>query len=421
MTDRPTEITAVLTRSDDDDSIDGRQSSSRRKSKRGFTITPRLTCFLCVCYFITLGAAVFLGFFLYWALHAVEGSGITLPFLGDVGQGNPGGGTVRNDSGGGGVAGLPTVGDAPIVEEAAVVGGPSAETTDGLYAVSYAPSAMPSTLYPTTAPSAFPSASPTASTAPTVSSSATPSLAPTGTPGCPDTLTRSVMLDEGNGLELRFEVVEYTGEKNRERGGLFCAQLLYTGEAAWLGLALSEATRNPQFGRKEAIIGMPNVDSVAAVSDGKGGAAAVGHQVAGAPDDGPAFVNPGKYDIPAGGVDGYSGPALGQLVPPERQTLVDARCTYVDTNIQGMPRYTVLEFTKYLAEPRTFGEIEIDPYDLTLILYAVAPLDDGGGGFDGNPDWEVSYTRLLEGPQQRRSGEYIRRRRRKDDGEAFHN
>ena len=243
-----------------------------------------------------------------------------------------------------------------------------------------------------------------------------PSLVPTGTPGCPETLTRSVMLDESNGLELRFDVVEYTGEKNKEHGGLFCAQLLYTGEAAWLGLALSEARRNPQFGRKEAIIGIPNLDSVAAVADGSG-AAAVGHQMAGAFDGGPAFMNPGKYVIPAGGVDGYNGPALQQLLPPERQTLMDARCTYVDTNIQGVPSYTVLEFTKYLSEPRTFGEIEIDPYELTLILYAVAPLDDGGGEFDGNPDWEVSYMRLLEGPQQRRSGDYIRKRRRKNNAE----
>jgi len=97
---------------------------------------------------------------------------------------------------------------------------------------------------------------------------------------------------------------------------------------------------------------------------------------------------------------------------------MDADCTYVDTNIQGVPRYTVLEFTKHLVEPRTFGEIEIDPYELTLILYAFAPLDGGDGEFDGNPDWQISYTRFLEGPQQRRSGEYVRKRRRGNDGET---
>ena len=415
MTDRPTSITAVLTNtgSEDEDSIDERPSSSMRKSK-GFTITPRTTCFLCICYFITLGGAVFLGFFLHWAFLTVEGSGTgfgpRMQFSAEDGQANPGDGTIRNDDvGRGGDAG----------GDAIVVGGSTAESTTGLYEVSsYAPSAMPSTSYPTTTPSAFPSSPPTISTAPTVSSSATPSLVPTGTPGCPDTLTRSVTLDETNGLELRFEVVEYTGEKNKEHGGLLCAQLLYTGEAAWLGLALSEARRNPQFGRKEAIIGIPNMASVAAVSDGSGAAGAgVGHQMAGI-DGGPAFVNPGKYDIPAGGVDGYNGPALGQLLPPERQTLMDAACTYVDTNIQGVPRYTVLEFTKHLVEPRTFGEIEIDPYELTLILYAFAPLDGGDGEFDGNPDWQISYTRFLEGPQQRRSGEYVRKRRGENDGET---
>ena len=72
----------------------------------------------------------------------------------------------------------------------------------------------------------------------------------------------------------------------------------YEGNAGWLGFAFSGASRDPSFGRKEAIIGIPGVTTlVAAASDGD---VSVGQQVGTSVLDGPQLVNPGKYEIPAG-------------------------------------------------------------------------------------------------------------------------
>ena len=79
-------------------------------------------------------------------------------------------------------------------------------------------------------------------------------------------------------------------------GGLLCVFLEYKGAAGWLGFALSEASRDPAFGRKEAIIGLPGVMSSVAVATES---AHLGQQNAPV-GGGPPFANPGKYEIPAG-------------------------------------------------------------------------------------------------------------------------
>jgi hypothetical protein len=54
-----------------------------------------------------------------------------------------------------------------------------------------------------------------------------------------------------------------------------------------------------------------------------------------------------------------------------------------------------MSFAKYLEED---GEIEIDPFGSTLLLYAVSvPLDDGSGEYDSNPDWKSTFVTFLDG------------------------
>jgi hypothetical protein len=65
------------------------------------------------------------------------------------------------------------------------------------------------------------------------------------------------------------------------------------------GFAVSGASRDPAFGRNEAIIGIPGVTTLVAVAP-PGTDVAVGQQVGTGMQDGPTLVNPGKYEIPAG-------------------------------------------------------------------------------------------------------------------------
>ena len=53
-----------------------------------------------------------------------------------------------------------------------------------------------------------------------------------------------------------------------------------------------------------------------------------------------------------------------------------------------------MSFAKYLREP---DEIEIDPFESTLLLYAVSTLDDDGGDYyEGNPEWKYTYLTFLD-------------------------
>jgi hypothetical protein len=189
-------------------------------------------------------------------------------------------------------------------------------------------------------------------------------------------------------LTLYYETVIYPSHPT---GGLFCASLEYVGTAGWIGIAFSTAGRNPQFGRREAIIGMPGVDSSEAVSLANTTSQAL--NPSGSQSnfvDGPYFVNPGKYVIPAGGLEGgYYGPSLELLMPGFQQTLVNASVT---TSLnESNQTITRLSFAKYLRE---WGEITIDPLSgPTLILYAVAPVDENGTYVNDNPEWR--YINLI--------------------------
>lgn len=214
---------------------------------------------------------------------------------------------------------------------------------------------------------------------------------------------------------MRYEVVLYQDDTNDDLGGLLCISLEYTGAAGWIGLSFSEATRNPQFGRKEAIIGIPGVKtSVAVATEGSASLGQQNHALEG----GPVFVNPGKYEIPAGGIeDGFSGPSLNLLSDIDKQTLINgsvsATNAYLDPDdtVSDM-MITKLSFVKYLRESE---EIEIDPYEATLLLYAVAPLDNGGG-YDGNPEWKYKYLNLLDdSPDAIKSGLDRKRKRQHND------
>ena len=116
--------------------------------------------------------------------------------------------------------------------------------------------------------------------------------------------------------------------------------------------------------------------------------------------DGPKFFNPAKYLIPAGGIgkNGFSGPSLTLLASADKQTLVNGSVSvaFDDDQLggvisdQGQGVITRLSFGKYLREP---NEIEIDPFGVTLLLYAVAAVDSNGE-YDGNPEWRSTALTL---------------------------
>ena len=162
---------------------------------------------------------------------------------------------------------------------------PSSQSTE-IPSILQLPSNQPS-LQPST--SALPSSSEQSFTLPSAAPSYMPSFIPTSRPGCPDQLLKSKTLDYDNLLTLKYEVVLYPADGDDTTvtnnlvggggGGLLCLSLEYTGDASvgWIGLAFSEASRDPRFGRKEAIIGIPGIEtSVAVATDG--GVASLGQQ-----------------------------------------------------------------------------------------------------------------------------------------------
>ena len=190
---------------------------------------------------------------------------------------------------------------------------------------------------------------------------------------------------------MKYHVVIHPDDYGDGLGGILCASLEYSGYASWLGLALSDATRDPRFGRKEAIIGIPGIQQTMAVVSADVGSASLGQQVGGGIEDGPPFnfSNPAKYIIPAGGIgDGYSGPSL--ILLSDKQTLMNGSVT-VDPN--NTTNITQMTFEKYLAET---NEVPINPYEPNLFMYAAASEVNEDGEFD-NPEWKyVSLTLLVK-------------------------
>ncbi len=237
-------------------------------------------------------------------------------------------------------------------------------------------------------PSVLPTVS--SSTQPSIASSTSPSFAPSNAPtasptDCPEQLLKSARLGDDELLTIKYEVVTFPN--GNDAGGLLCVSLEYSGEAGWMGLAFSEASRAPQFGRKEAIIGLSGmVSTVAVVKDRPAG---LGQQLAPL-TGGPAFFNPGKYVIPAGGIgkDAYSGPSLQLLTEVDKQTLMNATVVadaYAQDGFLTDQRVTRMSFAKYLREP---DEIEIRPTEPTLLLYAVSAANES------NPEWKYTYLNL---------------------------
>lgn len=189
---------------------------------------------------------------------------------------------------------------------------------------------------------------------------------------------------------MKYDIVEYNDAD--VRGGLFCVSLEYAGPAAWMGLAFSEASRDPQFGKKDAVIGFPGVSTTVAMATS---GPRLGQQIAPL-DGGPVWANPGKYTIPAGGTYGYYGPALNLL--SSKQTLKTGSMLLQDMYDPDDYNYvpgnsiTRLSFTKYLREE---NEIEIKPYESTLLLWAVATTDG-----DGNPEWKYAKLTLFDQEQE---------------------
>jgi nitrate reductase NapE component len=158
----------------------------------------------------------------------------------------------------------------------------------------------PSTNIPSAEPSYSPSsAAPTyqASAIPSLEPSFAPSASPTGIPKCPDELLKIAPLGENSPITMRYEVIPLP--LSDPHGGLFCVSIEYVGNAGWIGFAVSGASRDPSFGRKEAIIGLPGVTTSVAVASPEADVA-VGQQVGTELADGPMLINPGKYEIPAG-------------------------------------------------------------------------------------------------------------------------
>ncbi len=319
-----------------------------------FRVTPLVLFGACSCYCISLLLVGGLGFWLHKSRTKDE-----LPSL-----------TVR-----------------PSYQGASNDGGSieSKKTPPTILAPSVTPSTMPSTSsFPTSYPSIDITSTSSQSFEPSLQSSDIPPSSPTSVPVCPDQLLNSVSLDEENLLTFKYEVVLssfYLG------GGLLCASLDYAGVAGWIGVAFSMASRDPQFGLKEAIIGIPGIPTTTAVA--RYGTASLGQQGNVVLDDIPTYINPAKYLIPAGGIDkeGFLGPSLKLLRNVEMQTLVNASVSifvdpFSDDSISTLHR-TRLNFIKYLQEP---NEVRIDPYGSNLLLFAVAAVN-GDGEYDGNPGW----------------------------------
>ena len=344
----------------------------KKSSSTGlFRVTPLILCATCLCYCISLLVVGGLGFWLHMSLSEEEESADN-----DL-QGTP---TLRPS--------YQSASNNEVTMESKIT--PSTSST---------PSSMPSSSsYPSSYPSIDVTSTPSISYEPTLQPSVVPSSSPTTVPVCPDQLKNSISIGDDNILTFNYEVVMssfYPG------GGLLCASLDYAGVAGWIGVAFSEASRDPQFGLKEAVIGIPGLETTTAAA--RGGSASVGQQGNVVLDDMPTYFNPAKYLIPAGGIDteGYRGPSLKLLMHKDMQTLVNASVSFIhdvisDDGTDGRANETMhrtqLNFVKYLFEP---NEINIDPYGSNLVLFAVAAVNEYGE-YDGNPEWQ-STNLVLDG------------------------
>lgn len=350
--------------SHNDDESD--ESGNPGFTSRLFYVSPLAICTMCLCYFLSIILCIWLGFFLH--MHYFPD---LLPS--SIAQGNIGQDLSMNNS-------IPS-------------SDPSVEHTTDIDSIEKTPTLLSANPSSSVFPSSEPSTDPTSM--PSLSTLLTASL-----PGCPDKLRNYWVSMEDGLITMKYEVVVYQGDLASNRGGgLLCVSLEYAGFAAWIGLALSEASRDPQFGVKEAIIGMPGLPNTVAVAKGS---ATLGQQSMGVLSDGPKFFNPAKYIIPAGGTgkNGFSGPSLTYLVSADKQTLVNGSVSVVfdDDQLGGVIAdqsqgiMTRLSFGKYLREPNEI-EIEIDSVGVTLLLYAVAAVDSNGE-YNGNPEWRSTTLTL---------------------------
>lgn len=382
----------------DGDSL-SENGDKRRNYRNGVLLSPWMMLTMCVWYCVSLVAVAVLGFWLHMRFIETYEASAGARESGAPDFRNPGDDPQFRPI----PPGYQLVATVPSARPSAPPGVlAGANGTTGLITTqssgvgTQAPS---SSSEPSGAPSIGPSLVPTATGRPSTVPSWMPSASPTGLPGCPDELTGSRILDDDGLVTLRYAVVTYKGNMGGGVGGLLCVSLEYEGIASWIGLAFSEAKRDPQFGRKEAVIGIPGLETSTAMT--RPGDDTL-HSGLGQtndplpPDKQPVFRNPGKHVLPAGGVDGYSGPSLFTMSPADRQSLQNAAVDVQDMSSTGIVTSeglwrTTLSFGKYLREP---GEIQIDPAADTLVLYAVSPADGGPGPADGNPDWESTPIRF---------------------------
>ena len=96
------------------------------------------------------------------------------------------------------------------------------------------------------------------------------------------------------------------------------------------------------------------------------------------------------------------------MLPIEKQTLLDSTIAIVGPDDSPLQKpTTTMTFTKYLIEP---DEIEIDPFKKTLLLYAVASIDEDGE-YNDNPEWIANYVTLLESDVTAESRNGVTRKR----------
>ena len=361
--------------------------NKRTKDRNGILLSPLMMFAMCMWYCLSLVAVAMLGFWLHMHFVATYEAK-----NGAAESGSPGGMQFQPIPPGYQLVAIPSARpSAPSDTLKGKNGTSGLITTQSSDVGTQAPS---SSSKPSGAPSISPTLLPTTTGRPSMVPSSMPSSSPTGLPGCPDELTESQTLDANGLVTLRYAVVSYKGNMGGGVGGLLCVSLEYEGVASWIGLAFSEAKRNPKFGRKEAVIGIPGLATSTAMkrpSDDTlhSGLGQMNDPLP--PEKQPVFHNPGKHDLPAGGTDGYSGPSLLTMSPDNRQSLENATVDVRDLSSTGIVTgedlwRTTLSFGKYLREP---GEIQIDPAVPTLVLYAVSPADLGPGPADGNPDWEA--------------------------------
>jgi len=386
---------SVIELVDDQDVPDEREE---KKKKSGWYLSHTMLCGICTCYTITLVLILVLGVgFGYILLPSYMDKDTSSTNPNNVEKGTPeptGSNSTSTENDENSI--LTTLSSSTIPSYAPS----SVDSVSPSYFPSHLASETPSS---SKIPSRQPSRQPTLSSQPTISSSPTltpsldsssspsdiPSASPTMRLECPEQLTMVVTLDEEGLFIMKYHVVIYPDDYGDGLGGILCASLEYSGYASWLGLALSDATRDPRFGRKEAIIGIPGIQQTMAVVSADVGSASLGQQVGGGIKDGPPFQNPAKYIIPAGGIgDGYSGPSL--ILLSDKQTLMNGSVT-VDPN--NTTNITQMTFEKYLTET---NEMRINPYEPNLFVYTAASEVNEDEEFD-NPEWKyVSLTLLVK-------------------------